>query len=97
MSIEINGGTLTISVGQEDTDAIDSNGSITVNGGTIIITCSGPGFDYDGTAAYNGGTIIINGQRVNSIPQSMMDSGGMGGGQTPGGMGGNTGGRGGRL
>ena len=79
VNIEINGGTLTVSVGQGDTDAIDSNGSITVNGGTIIISCSGSSFDYDGTATYNGGTMIINGQTVNSIPQSLMGGGGMGG------------------
>jgi hypothetical protein len=78
-AIEIAGGTLNVTVGQGDTDAIDSNGSITVNGGTIIISCSGSSFDYDGTATYNGGTMIINGQTVNSIPQSLMGGGGMGG------------------
>ena len=90
-SIEINGGKLTIVMGQGDTDAIDCNGNITVNGGTIDITAQMSSFDYDGTATYNGGTIIINGQEVNSIPQSMMGGGGMGGqmgGQMGGGMGG---------
>ncbi len=86
-SIEINGGKLTIVMGQGDTDAIDCNGNITVNGGTIDITAQMSSFDYDGTATYNGGTIIINGQEVNSIPQSMMGGGGMGG-QMGGGMGG---------
>ena len=86
-SIEINGGKLTIVMGQGDTDAIDCNGNITVNGGTIDITAQMSSFDYDGTATYNGGTIIINGQEVNSIPQSMM-GGGMGGGQMGGQMGG---------
>ncbi len=84
-NIEINGGKLTIVMGQGDTDAIDCNGNITVNGGTIDITAQMSSFDYDGTATYNGGTIIINGQEVNSIPQSMMGGGGMGG---RGGMGG---------
>ena len=79
-SIEINGGKLTISMGQGDTDAIDANGNITVNGGTVNITSSGSSFDYDGKAAYNGGTIIINGSEVNEIPQSMMGGGGMRGG-----------------
>ena len=90
-SIEINGGKLTIVMGQGDTDAIDCNGNITVNGGTIDITAQMSSFDYDGTATYNGGTIIINGEEVNSIPQSMMGGGGMGGqmgGQMGGGMGG---------
>lgn len=85
-NIEINGGKLTIVMGQGDTDAIDCNGNITVNGGTIDITAQMSSFDYDGTATYNGGTIIINGQEVNSIPQSMMGGGGMGGqmgGQAP--------------
>ncbi len=77
-------------MGQGDTDAIDCNGNITVNGGTIDITAQMSSFDYDGTATYNGGTIIINGQEVNSIPQSMMGGGGMGG---RGGMGGQMGGQ----
>ena len=89
-NIEINGGKLTIVMGQGDTDAIDCNGNITVNGGTIDITAQMSSFDYDGTATYNGGTIIINGQEVNSIPQSMMGGGGMGG---RGGMGGQMGGQ----
>ena len=79
-TIEINGGYLTIVVGQGDTDAIDANGNIIVNGGTIDITAQMSSFDYDGTAQYNGGTIIINGTQVDSIPQSMMGGrGGMGG------------------
>ena len=80
-TIEINDGNLTIVMGQGDTDAIDANGNIVVNGGTINITAQMSSFDYDGTAQYNGGTIIINGQQVDSIPQSMMGGrGGMGGG-----------------
>ncbi len=87
-TIEINGGTLTIVMGQGDTDAIDANGDIYVNGGTINITAQMSSFDYDGKAEYNGGTIIINGSQVDSIPQSMMGGG-------PGGMmGGGHGGRG---
>ncbi|MBQ3664873.1 MAG: carbohydrate-binding domain-containing protein [Lachnospiraceae bacterium] len=93
--IEINGGTLTIVMGQGDTDAIDSNGNIIVNGGTINITAQVSSFDYDGTAQYNGGTIIINGTQVNSIPQSMMGGmGGMNGGNGMGEMGGMNGGNG---
>ena len=77
-TIEINDGSIKITVGQGDTDAIDSNGDIIVNGGTIDITSTVSSFDYDGTAQYNGGTIIINGEQVDSIPQSTM-GGGMGG------------------
>lgn len=79
-TVEINGGNLTIVMAQGDTDAIDANGNIIVNGGTIDITAQMSSFDYDGSAQYNGGTIIINGSQVNSIPQSMMGGrGGMGG------------------
>ena len=79
-TIEINGGSLDVTVGQGDTDAIDSNGDIIVNGGTITVTAPTSSFDYDGKATYNGGTIVINGQTVNGIPQSMMGQGGMRGG-----------------
>ena len=65
-----------------DTDGVDSNGDIYVNGGTISVTGNST-FDYDGTAEYNGGVIIVNGQQIDYIPNQMM--GGMGG------MGGNRG------
>ena len=97
-AIEINGGDITVEVGQGDTDAIDSNGSIYVNGGTINVTAQMSSFDYDKTAEFNGGTIIINGTEVSEIPQSMMGGGmhgGMDGGM--GGFGGFGGGRGGRA
>ena len=71
-TVEFNGGTTKITMGQGDTDAVDSNGDIYVNGGTIDITATVSSFDYDGNAEYNGGTIIINGSQVDSIPQSMM-------------------------
>ena len=76
-TVEFNGGMTTIVMGQGDTDAVDANGNIIVNGGTIDVTAQVSSFDYDGTAEYNGGTIIINGTQTDSIPQSMM--GGMGG------------------
>ncbi|MBO4876459.1 MAG: carbohydrate-binding domain-containing protein [Ruminococcus sp.] len=94
-AVEINGGNISVEVGQGDTDAVDSNGSIYVNGGTINVTAQMSSFDYDRTAEFNGGTIIINGTEVSEIPQSMM------GGGMHGGMGGNMngfgGGRGGRF
>lgn len=74
--IEFNGGNTVIVMGAGDTDGIDANGSIIVNGGTIDIT-GNSSFDCDGNAQYNGGTIIVNGTQVGSIPQSMM--GGKGG------------------
>ena len=73
-AIEIAGGTLNVTVGQGDTDAIDSNGNIYVTGGTVNITANGS-FDYDGQATYTGGTIIVNGQAVNNITNSMMGGG----------------------
>lgn len=91
-AIVFNGGNVNVSVGQGDTDAIDSNGSIYVNGGTINVTSQMSSFDYDKTAEFNGGTIIINGQEVSEIPQSMM-AGGMRGGMNSG----FDGGRGGRF
>ena len=96
--IEINGGDITVNMAQGDTDALDANGSIYINGGTLDITAPTSSFDYDGTAEFSGGTIIINGQEVTEIPQSMMGAGfgGMGG---RGGMNGQSGmnGRSGRM
>lgn len=92
-TVEINGGTLTIVMGAGDTDAVDANGNIIINGGTVNITAQSS-FDCDGTAQYNGGTIIVNGQTVNSIPTQMMGGGmrgPMGGGMNGGGPGGNRG------
>ena len=100
-TIEINGGDITVAMGAGDTDGIDSNGNIIVNGGTLNVTGSST-FDYDGSAQYNGGTIIVNGQQVSSIPNQMMGGGGRGGMMNSGwggsqyGNGGFGGGRGGR-
>ena len=77
IAVEINGGELKIVMAQGDTDGIDANGSIYVNGGTIDITAPCVSFDYDKAAEYNGGTIIINGEQVSEIPEEMM--GGRGG------------------
>lgn len=87
IAAEFNGGNITITMGQGDTDAVDSNGSVYVNGGTLNITAQMSSFDYDRTAEFNGGTIIINGSEVSEIPQSMMGGpggafgGGFGGGR----------------
>ena len=78
-TVEINGGDITVAMGAGDTDGIDSNGNIIVNGGTINVTGNST-FDYDGSAQYNGGTIIANGQQVAYIPNQMMGGwGGFGG------------------
>ncbi len=61
-SIVINGGYLEIDASG---DGIDSNGSLTINGGTVFV--SGPvsdgdaALDYDTTATVNGGTVIAAG------------------------------------
>ncbi len=89
-TVVFNGGTVTIVMGAGDTDGVDSNGNIVVNGGTISVT-GNSAFDYDGVAQYSGGTIVINGSVVNTIPNQMM-GGGMGGGMHGGGMHGGKGG-----
>ena len=77
IKVEINGGSITIKMGQGDTDAIDSNGDLIINGGTLNITAQSA-FDYDGKAEYNGGTLIVNGQQVNTITNQFMGGGGFG-------------------
>ncbi len=80
-AVEIAGGDLTINMGQGDTDAIDSNGDLTISGGTVTITANSP-FDYDGTGTLSGGTVTVNGEAVTELTNQMM-GGGMG--QMPGG------------
>ena len=79
LSITINSGTLAVTVGPGDTDAIDSNGDIIVNGGTITITAPTSSFDFDGTGSINGGTVTVNGQTITTMPTQMMGGGAMGG------------------
>ncbi|MGN0795837.1 MAG: carbohydrate-binding domain-containing protein [Christensenellales bacterium] len=61
-SIVISGGDIYVNASG---DGIDSNGSVTVSGGTVIVegpTDSGNGaFDYDGTATISGGVFIAIG------------------------------------
>ena len=74
VTIQINGGNLTIDMGQGDTDAIDSNGNLYINGGTINITAQSP-FDYDGEGKLNGGNITVNGSKVTELTSQMMNGG----------------------
>ncbi|RKM61405.1 carbohydrate-binding domain-containing protein [Butyrivibrio sp. CB08] len=83
--IEINGGNLTIDMGSGDTDALDVNGNLYINGGTIDITAQFA-FDFDGEAKLTGGTVTVNGEEVTEITNSMMMGGGMGGNGGPGGQ-----------
>ncbi|MBQ6539450.1 MAG: carbohydrate-binding domain-containing protein, partial [Oscillospiraceae bacterium] len=91
-TVEITGGTVSVTMGAGDTDGIDSNGDIVITGGTVSVN-GNSAFDYDGSATFTGGTVYINGQQVTALPNQMM-GGGMGGG--PGGHGGQGGGPGGQ-
>lgn len=77
--VEINGGSLSITMGQGDTDGIDSNGNLIITGGTISVNAQSP-FDYDGTLTHTGGTIIVNGSETDRITNQFGGMGGMGGG-----------------
>ncbi len=88
---EFNGGDITITMGSGDTDAVDVNGSLTINGGTMNITATSA-FDYDTSGQLNGGTVIVNGSQITELTTQMMGGpGGMqGGGMQGGGMQGGT-------
>lgn len=77
-TIEITGGNMDITMGQGDTDAIDSNGYIYIKGGNVNISAQFA-FDYDYGAEMTGGTVTVNGQQITSITNSMMGGGMMGG------------------
>jgi len=99
-TIEVNGGSITVTMGAGDTDGFDANGDIVSNGGTISVTGNST-FDYDGTGVINGGTVYANGQQITTLPNQMMGGhGGKGGnmdGSSGGGMkGGMSGGPGGK-
>ena len=85
VAAEFNGGHTTIKMSGGDVDAIDVNGYVYVNGGTLEINMTVAGmsesFDYDKGAEFNGGTIIINGEEVSEIPTPKMMGGGFGGGR----------------
>lgn len=75
VTAEINGGDITINMGNGDTDGIDSNGNLYINGGKISINAKSP-FDYDKEAKYTGGTLIVNGETTNEITNQMMGGAG---------------------
>ena len=80
-------------MGQGDTDGIDSNGDLTITGGTINVTGQSP-FDYDGTLTHTGGKLIVNGSETTEVTNQY--AGGQQGG--PGGQqGGPRGQQGGRM
>ncbi|MHC1682373.1 MAG: carbohydrate-binding domain-containing protein [Clostridiaceae bacterium] len=71
VAIEVNGGTIDVTMGSGDTDAFDSNGNIYINGGTISVEATSA-FDSDGTAELNGGNVKVNGETITKITQSQM-------------------------
>ena len=77
--ILINGGTFTI---VSSGDCIDSNGDLTINGGTLELTCNGSGdtaLDCDGTYTNNGGDVTTNDGSENNPGQMGGGIGGAGG------------------
>jgi len=79
-TFEMNAGELSVSMGSGDTDGIDSNGDLYINGGTISVNASSP-FDCDGAAQYNGGSVIVNGEQVDYLPMQQGGGGGSRGGR----------------
>ena len=78
--IIINGGKITIDMGAGDTDAVDANGNIYINGGELNITAQSA-FDYDKIAEFKGGKIVVNGEEITEITNQMMGGGMQMGGQ----------------
>ena len=58
-------------MGQGDTDAVDSNGYLTLAGGTLTINAQSP-FDYDGQLSFTGTKLIVNGTETTSVSNQMM-------------------------
>ena len=75
-TIEFNGGYTKIVMGQGDTDAVDSNGYIIINDGTVDVSGQNT-FDAELGSEFNGGTLIVNGTETDEIPADMMGGGGM--------------------
>lgn len=85
--ISINGGSFRI---VSSGDCIDSNGDLTINGGTLDLTCNGNGdtaIDCDGSYANNGGEVSTNDGSENNPGQMGVGQRGDMGGQTPAGPG----------
>ena len=65
-AIQINGGTLSVRALSASSDALDANGDIFINGGSVEITADHP-FDYEGVALLTGGTLMVNGKAWHEI------------------------------
>ena len=80
MFITINGGNVVVVASG---DCLDSNGDLTINDGTLDLTCNGNGdtaIDCDGTYTNNGGDVTTNDGSENN-PGQMGGLGGMGQGR----------------
>lgn len=82
VALVINGGSISITMAAGDTDALDSNGSLYINGGTVDISAQFA-FDYETEGAINGGTVTVNGSQVTQMSESMMGGGMQGRGGMP--------------
>ena len=66
-ALNVTGGTLDVTIGSGDTDGIDSNGNITISGGTVVTrgapggSSMATGIDCDGTAKVTGGLLVCFG------------------------------------
>lgn len=58
-ALTVNGGVHYLNVGSGDTDALDSNGSMSFQGGTVIIESGNVSLDCDATPAYNSNAILM--------------------------------------
>lgn len=82
IGMTFNGGDFVINMGAGDTDAVDSNGDLTVAGANFDITAQSA-FDADGEITYTGGTILVNGEEISEITVSGPGPGGFGGNGMP--------------
>lgn len=64
--VNISGGELEIEMEPGDSDGIDSNGDLIINGGTVRVTAQVP-FDFDGKGELNGGAVFVGGERVTDL------------------------------
>ena len=83
--ITINAGTFTV---VSSGDCIDSNGALTINGGTLALTCNGSGdtaLDCDGTYTNSGGEVTTNDGSEENPGQMGGGKGGAQSGGQPGG------------
>lgn len=77
--IVINGGSITV---ESEGDCLDSNGALTINGGTLNLTCNGNGntaIDASGAYQLNGGEVTTNDGSESGNSMNMGRPGGPGG------------------